>query len=358
MAARVLFSGYYGLGNAGDEAVLEASVGLFREQRPDLVLAALSASPKTTASALQIDAAPRMKPTAVLRELRRCRLFLSGGGSLFQDRTSLKSLLYYLWTLDMARRLGARTMVFAQGIGPLGRPAARRLTARVLRRVDAITVRDADSADLLRRIGVEGRGAPEIEVTADPVFALRPEVTDRVTAAAPSRPAIAVSLRPWPGVEALLGPLAEALGRFEGEVSFQAWPLFPHEDIPVCERFAALLPGTQVVREPLAPREWMTLAGWSDVVLAMRLHALIFAAARATPVVGVSYDPKVDALLDRLRAPLGATTGEAPDVLRLTSLVEKALQDDETRRRDREARAEHLRGLAARNVEVALGLLP
>jgi polysaccharide pyruvyl transferase CsaB len=353
----ILFSGYYGLGNAGDEAVLAASVGLFRERRPELPLAVLSGSPASTRAGLGVEAVPRMRPDAAFAAIRRCSLFLSGGGSLLQDRTSLKSLLYYLLLLSFARRVGKRTMVFAQGIGPLVRPAARRWTARVVSRVDRITVRDADSADLLREIGVEGKEAPEIEVTADPVFALPAEVTDRVSAAAGERPALAVSLRPWDGVGALLDPLAAALGHFEGQVSLRAWPLHGRDDMPLCEELARRLPAVRVVREPLTPGEWMALAGWTDLVIGMRLHALVFAAARGVPVLGISYDPKVDALLGRLRSRAVGRPGEALDARALQATIQAALEQDENRRREREARAEHLRQQAGRNVEVALELL-
>jgi polysaccharide pyruvyl transferase CsaB len=355
MRRGVLLSGYYGLGNAGDEAVLAAAVQLFRARQPELPLAALSGDPAATRRQLGIEAAPRMRPAA-LQAVRRCSLFLSGGGSLLQDRTSLKSLLYYLLLLRLAGGAGCRTMVFAQGIGPLVRPAARRVTARVLRGVDAITVRDADSADLLRAIGVDGKGAPETEVTADPVFALAPDVTDRVTAAASPRPVVGVSLRPWPGVETILEPLARALAPFEGRVSFQAWPLFPEEDTPVCEALGRRLPALSVMRERLAPAEWAALAGWTDAVVGMRLHALIFAAARAVPVIGISYDPKVDALLARLRTRPAATSSHL-DVDAVRAAVESALDGNEPRRRDRAARAEHLRAQAARNVDRALELL-
>ena len=48
MKSGVLFSGYYGLGNAGDEAVLAASVGMLRERQPQLPIGVLSADPEGT----------------------------------------------------------------------------------------------------------------------------------------------------------------------------------------------------------------------------------------------------------------------------------------------------------------------
>jgi polysaccharide pyruvyl transferase CsaB len=356
MSGRILLSGYYGLGNAGDEAVLEASVALFRRQRPGIPISVLSASPAETARRLRVEAVPRMAFPLIGRELKRSSLFLSGGGSLLQDRTSLKSLLYYLALIEWAQRLGLRTMVFAQGIGPLVRPAARTLTARVLSRVDAITVRDADSLELLREIGLREGSGPEITVTADPVFALPPRESPKVDAATPARPSVAVSLRPWPGVEGILEPLAEVLRGYEGRLTRQAWPLFPGEDRPLCEALAARVPGMTVLNEELEPAEWMALAGRTDVVVGMRLHALIFAAARAVPVVGISYDPKVDALLGRLRSrPAGTAASLDPAALR--SAIDAALAGDPKRKADRTARAEHLRDLAGRNVETALRLL-
>jgi polysaccharide pyruvyl transferase CsaB len=347
----VLFSGYYGLGNAGDEAVLAASVGMFRRQAPQVKLAALSADPEGTHRTQGIATVRRMRPEA-LAAIRRSRLFLSGGGSLLQDRTSARSLFYYLAVLWFAQRCRVPSMIFAQGIGPLEAPNARRWTGKVLRQCQAITVRDAESAALLRELGVSQNGGPAIEVTADPVFALESQKSERVTAATAAGPSLGIALRPWPGLETLLDPLAQVLSEFQRDIS-----LHPKLDLVPCEELARRLPGVQVQRQALEPAEWMALADETSAVLAMRLHALIFAAARGVPVVGLSYDPKVDALLERLGSRPAGRLGEALDVVTMQTALHTVLTNDEAARANRKERAEQLRGLATRNVVRALELL-
>src|SRR5205085_6226092 len=125
---------------------------------------------------------------------------------------------------------GCKTMVYAQGIGPLTSDKGRSSTVQVLSEVDAITVRDAESAQLLQSLGIGTGKGPEIEVTADPVFALPPQVTDRLSALSVERPVVGVALRPWAGVEQLYQPLGEALNGLFGPVNVQLWPLFPSQD--------------------------------------------------------------------------------------------------------------------------------
>lgn len=352
--SQVLFSGYYGFGNAGDEAVLAASVAMLRRKQPDLPIRVLSANPAATSAELKVEASPRMNPAAIAPQLMRTGLFISGGGSLLQDRTSTRSLVYYLTLLETAKRFGCKTMIFAQGIGPLLRPESRERTARVLSKVDRITVRDGESAELLRQIGIQG----SIEVTADPVFALPPSESLRVTEATAAGPGIAVSLRPWDGVQTLIEPLAEALRPFaEQGIPIYGWALYPEEDAPQLEALKAHLPQCQILKGPFTPSEWSALAARARVVVGMRLHALIFGAARSAPVLGISYDPKVDALLQRVRGTLVCRPGETLDSTGLSKEIERTLNEDERRRRSRQERIAHLQALAEQNVEVALSLL-
>jgi polysaccharide pyruvyl transferase CsaB len=328
--SRLLISGYYGFGNAGDEAVLAAILTSLRRQAAALECAVLSAAPQVTRRLHGVPAFHRARPREVLAAMRGCDLFVSGGGSLLQDVTSLNSLLFYLLQIRMARMLRRRVMVYAQGIGPLVRPAARRLTARVLRGADWITVRDTESAAELERLGLKP-GAPPVEVTADPVFALEPAPSEWARAelrtawqgwhqggrgAAPhpageskaatamsdaAVPMLGISVREWPNLSAHLDALGEVIGEAaaEMEVTPVYFPLQRAQDAPACRRLAERA-GGYVLPGDYAPGEWLSLAGQMSMFLAMRLHALIFAAVGGVPVIGLAYDPKVTALLARL----------------------------------------------------------
>ena len=143
----VLICGAYGKGNAGDDAILCAMVEALRAQDPDLPLYATSRTPARTARETGVGSVYTFHPWKLRRRMKRCALYLSGGGSLIQDATSSRSLWYYLNSLRTAKRLGCRVMMFGCGVGPVRKPANRRRAADTISRfVDRITLRDADSA--------------------------------------------------------------------------------------------------------------------------------------------------------------------------------------------------------------------
>src|SRR5207244_11943334 len=114
---------------------------------------------------------------------------------------------------------------------------------------------------------------------------------------------LGVSVRPWPGMDRLLPGLGAALREIACRtgVTPLLLPLQWDLDQAVCEQLATYLPGASVLRSPgLDPRGWLALVGRLRGLVAMRLHALIFAASCGTPLAGISYDPKVTALLVRL----------------------------------------------------------
>src|SRR2546428_13135892 len=122
---RIVVSGYYGFGNGGDEAVLEAIVGALRARLPQAQVVVLSAAPDQTR--LLHGVAGVSRTTGALPAIAGADLFISGGGTLIQDATSARSALYYLGLLGVATVLAHATMGYAAGIGPVRLGGSRRL---------------------------------------------------------------------------------------------------------------------------------------------------------------------------------------------------------------------------------------
>src|SRR5574341_1475992 len=203
---RVVVSGYYGFGNAGDEAVLAAMLAALRARLPQAAVVVLSGDPPRTRRLHCVAAASRT--FGALRAIAGADLVISGGGSLVQDITSARSALYYLGILGLATILARATMVYAQGIGPVRRWWIRALAGRIFNRVTLITVRDEDSGRLLGDLGVRG----PTHLVADPALALSPAPIAQVEDLIAQRhaPRIGLALRPW-NDDAYLGPLIAVL---------------------------------------------------------------------------------------------------------------------------------------------------
>lgn len=287
--ANILISGYYGFGNLGDELLLTALLRALRQTAPESRITVLSAAPRATEAWHQVEAAPRDRPWAVLQALRRCDLLLSGGGSLLQDETSSRSLWYYLGLLALAQGMGKDTFVYSQGAGPLIRPWNRSLTAQVLSRATAITLRDRASQRLLEELGLR---RPML-VASDPVLAL------------PIRPSRGARTQlAWVVHGRYCTPaVCQALGAAMAELSRQGctcWllPFCPQEDGPILETLTPW--GRLVPREQLWPR--LRRCG---LVVSMRLHGLILGAKLGAELVSITCGPKAEAFLAELGEPAG-----------------------------------------------------
>lgn len=304
----ILLCGYYGYHNAGDDAALASVLGSVRDVCPDADTAVLVGGSADGACLCGCQAVPRFQPAAVYGALRRCDALIFGGGSLLQDVTSTRSLLYYLFLLREARRMGKKTMLFGNGIGPVTGEKNRALVRRAVERVTSVTLRDAESLEELRRMGVL---RPDIEVAADPVFSYRRqaggdgEALLRAAGAPEGKPFAAVVLRRWAHTEAFCAETAaacDALSRRFG-LSVVFLNMHPEYDRAISEEVrlrmrcaSYLLPETDV-------DGLMTVIGRADLVLSMRLHALIFAARMGVPAAGIVYDPKLENFLAQVGMP-------------------------------------------------------
>ena len=304
----VILCGAYGQDNAGDEAVLKAMLAELRAIDPELPLWVMTRKPRQVRKSCRVGAIFTFNVPAFCRRMRKCQLYANGGGSLMQDVTSNRSLWFYLFTLFAAKRMGCRVMMYGCGIGPIQSPRNRKRAGRAIdKNVDVITLRDQASWQELESLGVK---RPRIELSADPAVTLSPappEEAETVLEQAGLRPRegqryLGVTVRPWPGFEEKLSVFAQAIDyACEKHGLLPVFiPIESRMDVAAAKQVAALLQKTSAVILPpcASPELAIALSARMDVVLSMRLHALIFAAARGVPLVGVVYDPKVSAFLD------------------------------------------------------------
>jgi polysaccharide pyruvyl transferase CsaB len=299
-------SGYYGFSNAGDEAVLSSIItGLKAQFGPAADITVFSGSCETTEKLHGVKAVSR-SPLGINAAVGDCDLLISGGGSLIQDATSLKSLLYYLGVIWLAR--DCRVMVLGQGIGPLRRRISKILTRFVLNKVGMIAVRDRESAELLRQIGVT---EPPIHVTADPTFILEPcsdEETESLLADSgikPGEAVIAVSMRSWPGCPQIAEITAEALEKLADNLNARILlvAMQSPDDFVVARKIHQWCPDAAIQSKPWNPRQVRGVLGQCSLVAGMRLHALVLASSAGVPCLGISYDPKVESFMNAANQP-------------------------------------------------------
>lgn len=301
---KIVLSGYYGFDNAGDEALLSAITSSVKNLAPDAEFVVFSGSPEKTAFLHGVKAVYYMSPLKVFKELMTADLLISGGGSIFQDVTSTRSLFYYISVVALAKILRTPVMFYAQGVGPINKSISKGLMRLVANRVDFITVRDDESGELLTSLGVT---KPPRRTTADPVFSLKAEASDldKVDRLLndlnlKDAPLIGVAVRKWEGLGAYQPELARLLDDLvKGGYKVIFIPFAYPQDIGEAEIVANLMQNNvHIVKEPLSSKEHLALIAQVDLLIGIRLHSLVFAAQGGIPFAGISYDPKVSAFLD------------------------------------------------------------
>ena len=364
---KIVVSGYYGFDNCGDEAVLMAIVHCLKYLVPDVRITVLSANPAKTRKLHGVSAVNRWNPLKIAFEILTSRLLISGGGSLLQDVTSAKSPEYYLGVITIALILRKKVMIYSQGIGPLAMAKNRAKVTKTLNRCHAITLRDARSAQLLSDLGVR-RDTP---VTCDPVMALDREFVDDEAirdclgelgiydnTKMELNPLLFVAIRSWED-DSHIAPVAEFLDiqAREGWDVLLVPTQFPDDTDAIAKLYARMTTRPYCIDRCLTAHEFLALVAFTDRVFSMRLHGLICAMAAGTPMIGLSYDPKVDAFMEQAGLERYCMFVDDFDVNAARRLMEELDNLPFQFRQEREARRTRMHEMAWETADVAVWLL-
>ncbi|HHY21718.1 MAG TPA: polysaccharide pyruvyl transferase CsaB [Bacilli bacterium] len=351
---KVVLSGYYGFDNVGDEAILYSIIQALREVDPTIEITVLSNQPEKTAETYGVKAVNRWKLKEVAKVIKQSDGLISGGGSLLQDETGGRSVIYYTGVMLMARFLGKPFFVYAQGMGPLNQTFNQRLTKFAIKKAAKITVRDIESKQLLERIGVK----KDIELVPDPVLGicggdLKSGWLEQIGI---DEPFITVSVRDWPSEQ----PYKERLAHTLDELSSRGYrivfiPMHGEHDKKSSEDVMKLMKKEAMIAPfDASIEEKIALIRSSHLLIGMRLHALIFATVVHTPFVALSYDPKIDSFARIVEQPVGAHVEQSWTKDELLNIVEEQLTHDEEARKKLATYEAKAKQLTKRTAELAL----
>lgn len=306
---KVAIHGFYGAGNAGDDAILHAMIQTLKSinQSMEIVVIVRSQKIKAYYGDDRIKTVSGFDHFSIFKELQECKLLLVGGGGLFQDYNEFKpydlfknqkgAINYYLVPILLAKMLDVKTMLYAVGIGPLQKEESRKTMAWIANIVDEFTVRDQHSIHLLRELGVKNS-----KLSADPAIGLQTEKLPSHSDKQKSmHKKIGINIRNWSfdttksqnAIQTMLEVLNELQRKQPAEFMIFPFNSLPSE-IQLATSFANKLNGRKrIIPYNMSPTKYKEICRDLDLMIGMRLHANIFAIGAEVPSIGISYDPKV-----------------------------------------------------------------
>nr|WP_302599838.1 polysaccharide pyruvyl transferase CsaB [uncultured Cellulosilyticum sp.] len=309
---QIVLSGYYGFDNIGDEAVLFSIVSLLKKEIPGVRIMVLSNNPEKTKATYNVESVNRWDMKTVAKVIKQSDLLISGGGSLLQDVTSSKTIPYYLAIVKIAQFYKKKVVFYSQGIGPVNKGFSKTLMKMIVNKVDGIYVREPASKALLQEIGIK----KPVEVSIDPVIGINLGRTKHEPTVEMKKPAVGVYLRSWQNeahdehlIQAMLPTLRQLIA--EGYKLYFI-PMHYDQDRSIAQTIKDKLiemgraesknleAEVEVVDKMLSIEEVLDYTASFEMIIGMRLHSLIMAAAEKVPMVALSYDPKVTAFMKEI----------------------------------------------------------
>lgn len=355
----VIISGYYGFGNMGDDSLLQSIVNDLRSCKPDIGITVISKKPRLTEEIYHVKSIKRFNVFALKKELMRSKLLISGGGSLLTDVTSMRSLIYYSFIIRYAKRHGLKVMLYANGMGPFISDKSRKIAKSALLSTDLVTLREQSSLSEIDNLKISREN---VKVTADPAFGLQKADGGWIGYLMKSLSLdldagyFAISVRAWHESGSFFAERFASACKTISE-RYGLKPLFlpmqASKDLKISEEIARLC-GGQVI-SGLCASEVVALIAHTEFVIGMRLHSLIYTFSAGRPLIGLSYDPKIDALLSELEYPYKLDVANFSPAA-LVDYAGEIMRNRDTLSADVQKSLEGLREKAKSNAYMALEL--
>ncbi len=353
---KFLILGYYGFFNSGDDAILYAVCQDIKAQNENNKITVMSNNPESTEKEYGVSAIPRFDLLKVVKEMRKADVVVFGGGSLLQDVTSSRSLTYYLTIMKIAKFFRKKTILYANGVGPINSKENQDKTAKVLNKLTKITVRDTESEKLLQDIGVS---KTKVTLTADPVYNLKTknmnidDIYKKHNISLEKEKFVSVYFRKFGEDESYIANLSRLFDKIQSELGYEILfvPMEYPSDYEASVKIQNQMKNNSfILNGRVEVPEMFEIIKNSKLVFGMRLHSLIYSSVENTPMVAFSYDPKVDSFASQM----GVTVAKYNDfdVEVVFCEIKNILENYETTKEKMNSNYNVIRNKALKNVEV------
>lgn len=289
---KVVISGYYGFENYGDELSLQTIVNALKNQ--GVAISAFSSKPELTSFENNIICFQSFDIFDIIRQIFVADVLISGGGSLLQDKTSIKSFLYYIFVIWTAKILGKKVVIFSQGFAPLKHRFLEKILRKTLKKINYISVRDEESRLYLESLGIYPKAF------ADCVWAFGRTKTLK-------KNKVLVQLRDTGYLtDEKIKIMAKLIAEKYSRTKIEILPLQEEKDLEICEKiyeeFKELKADVELLKNLTISETTEALAS-SRNLIAMRYHACLVGIKHNANILAISYDEKVTNLAQKFELP-------------------------------------------------------
>jgi polysaccharide pyruvyl transferase WcaK-like protein len=376
--------------NAGDAALIRAIVEGLRRELPGVRFEIPTIAPGflrrwypadvvTPIPILPWNLSIRFFGVPTFRSVARTDATLVFDAILF-DRSLRNPLFNHLWPLQFllpyAKRRGKKVVFHDVGVGPVHTAAGREVLRRALAAGDLFLIRDPESLALAREVGLPPK---PVHLVADAAFDHAPASAARVAeiirglALDPARSRVGVNvnayLDSWASenrgnvdAERFATVLAEIADRMVSEwrvavVFFVTQRMDETITRQVQQRMNRREHSRILGNRELAPEELQGAMGEMAFFLGMRLHSLLLAASRETPIAGLAYQSKVESMLRYLELPDSAVPLAPFEAESLWQRIDDRWRHRDDIRRRLTGRVAEMRKLARESMRLTADLL-
>ncbi|KXK27016.1 MAG: colanic acid biosynthesis protein [candidate division WS6 bacterium OLB20] len=305
---KLLLLGAYGQDNLGDELLLKTFLDLFQDYR----ITANSSSADATADKFNIPVFPTDgSKFTLLKHLLQSSVVVVGGGSQFKELPAVfgrnkNGVLFSLLLIACICRITFKKFYcISVGAGPLDGRASRLLTRVIIRLSSAVILRDSGSLELIRSITKSEKvhlGADALFFAADSVRKQIKNVhrEEKSVLMVPNLHTRSEDLAGYQtGAYAALCEYLLAEGFTIRFLPFQS-SFTEHNDLVAAKTIISRVKGLDesAILSISSDTDVYTVFAQHTLVVGVRLHSLIIAALTGTPMMALSYDPKVTGFMN------------------------------------------------------------